>query len=229
MISTMKPTSVSADIRGRILRSRDRFWRPEDFAGSPEAVAKALSRLARSGELRRVRRGLYWRGTPTPLGMAPPPAERLVDEVVGQPGIGPAGPSAALALGLTTQVPRLDTIAVPGRTPRHARGVRFVSRSASTRRRDERLRPAEVALLETLRDWERLVESPLPEALGRIQTLVMTGSIRLDRVVRASPTEPPRVRERLRRLLTALDRPDDAVRVSPARGELGGQNLVPAT
>lgn len=225
----MKPTSVSADIRGRILRSRERFWRPEDFTGSPEAVAKALSRLARSGELRRIRRGLYWRGTLTPLGMAPPPTERMVDEVAGGPGIGPAGLSAALALGLSTQIPRLDTIAVPGRTPRPAEGVRFVSRSASTRRRDERLRPAEVALLETLRDWGRLVESPLPEALGRIQTLVMTGSIRLDRVVRASPTEPPRVRERLRRLLTSLDRPDEAERVPPARSGRVRQNLVPAT
>lgn len=222
---TMKTTGVSADVRRKVLRSRNRFWRPEDFAGSPEAVAKALSRLTRSGELRRVRRGLYWRGTPTRLGMAPPPAERLVNEVVDERGTGPAGISAALTLGLSTQVPRLETIAVPGRAPRDARGIRFVSRNASTRRRDERLRPPEVALLEALRDWEGLVEIPLPEALGRIERLTTAGSIRVDRVVRASATEPPRVRERLRRLLTALNRADDAERVPPARSELARQDL----
>jgi hypothetical protein len=224
MMPIMK-TSVAADVRGKVLRSRNRFWRPEDFAGSPEAVAKALSRLTRSGELRRVRRGLYWRGVPTRLGMAPPPAGRLVDEVVDEPGVGPAGISAALALGLSTQVPRLETIAVPGRAPRAARGIRFVSRSASTRRRDLRLHASEVALLETLRDWEGLVETPLPEALGRIERLATAGSIRVDRLVRASPTEPPVVRERLRRLLTALNRSDDASRVRPARSDLTLQSL----
>lgn len=222
----MKSTSVSADVRAKALRSRNRFWRPEDFAGSPEAVAKALSRLALSGELRRVRRGLYWRGTPTRLGMAPPPAARLVEEVIDEPGIGPAGLSAALALGLSTQIPRLETIAVPGRPPSNTRGVRFVSRTASTRRRDERLRPTEVALLEVLRDWENVLEVPLPVAIDRIAHLTTVGSIRLDRLVRASVTEPPRTRERLRRLLTALDRPEDSRRVHPARSDLVGDSLA---
>jgi len=220
----MKPTNVSAAVRAKVLGSRNRFWRSEDFAGSPQAVAKALSRLTRSGEVRRVRRGLYWRGTPTRLGMAPPPPKRLVEKVVDEPGSGPGEMSAALALGLSTQVPRLETIAVPGRAPRNARGVRFVSRSASTRRRDERLRPGEVALLEVLRDWEGLLEVPLPDALNRIEHLVAAGSIRLDRVVRASATEPPRARERLRGLLAALERPDDARRVRPARSALVREN-----
>jgi hypothetical protein len=156
--------------------------------------------------------------------MAPPPPKRLVEKVVDEPGSGPGEMSAALALGLSTQVPRLETIAVPGRAPRNARGVRFVSRSASTRRRDERLRPGEVALLEVLRDWEGLLEVPLPDALNRIEHLVAAGSIRLDRVVRASATEPPRARERLRGLLTALERPDDARRVRPARSALVREN-----
>lgn len=223
-MSTVKATNVTADVRKRVLRSRNRFWRPEEFAGSPKAVAKALSRLTSAGELRRVRRGLYWRGTPTRLGMAPPPIGRLVDEVVDEPGIGPAELSAALALGLTTQVPRIETIAVPGRAPRDARGVRFVSRNASTRRRDERLRPTEVALLEALRGWEGLVEVPSTEALDRIDLLARDGTLRVDRVVRASTTEPPRVRERLRRLLTALNRPE-AERVPEARSELVRQDV----
>ncbi len=212
-------TSVATEVRTRVVRSRDRFWRPEDFDGSPEAVAKALSRLAHAGELRRVRRGLYWRGTPTRLGMAPPSPDRFVHEVIDAPGTGPASWSAGLALGLSTQVPRRETIAVPGRSPRNPGTVRFVSRAASAKRRDERLRPTEVALLEVLRDWDTLVEVPTDAAVERIAGLAESGALRLDRVVRASTTEPPRVRERLRRLLDALGRPSDAASVRPARSD----------
>jgi hypothetical protein len=62
------------------------------------------------------------------LGMAPPPAGRLAGEVAGGPGTGPAGWSAALALGLSTQVPRRESIAVPGRAPRNPGTIRIVSR-----------------------------------------------------------------------------------------------------
>lgn len=209
--------SVAPEVRKKVLHSRDRFWRPEDFAGSPEAVAKALSRLAHAEELRRVRRGLYWRGTPTRLGMAPPPPDRFAHEVFDAPGTGPAGWSAALALGLSTQVPHRETIAVPGRTPRNPGTIRFVSRAASAKRRDERLRPPEVALLEVLRDWDTLVEVPTDAAVERITNLARSGTLRLDRVVRASTTEPPRVRERLRKLLRAMGQPADAAAVRPAR------------
>jgi hypothetical protein len=218
--------AVTTAIRSRVLRSRDRFWRPEHFAGSPGAVTQALGRLERAGELRRVRRGVYWRGAPTPLGMAPPPAGRFAEELVGEPGTGPAGWSAALALGLSTQVPRHETIAVPGRAPRNPGNVRFVSRAASTKRRDERLRPAEVALLEVLRDWDTLVEVPNREAVHRITRLVDSGALRVDRLVRASSTEPPRVRQRLRRLLAALGRSTAANAVRPPRGQPALDDLV---
>ena len=48
------------------------------------------------------------------LGMAPPPPGRLAGAVVGGTGSGPAGWSAALALGLSTQVARREVVAVPG-------------------------------------------------------------------------------------------------------------------
>lgn len=219
MMSSVNNKSVASEVREAVLKSRDRFWRPEDFAGSAEAVAKALSRLTCEGKLRRVRRGLYWRGITTHLGMAPPPHDRFIHEIVDEHGIGPANWSAGLALGLSSQVPRRETIAVPGRAPRNPGNVGFVSRAASTKRRDERLRYPEVALLEVLRDWDTVVEVPDDVALERIADLVVTGTLRLDRVVRASKTEPPRVRERLRRLLTALGRPEHAAAVRPARSE----------
>jgi len=217
---------VAPEVRKRVLASHDRFWRPEDFDGAPDAVAQTLSRMARAGDLRRVRRGLYWRGVSTRLGMSPPPPARFADEVGGGPGSGPTGWSAALALGLSTQVARREAVAVPGRAPRNPGSVRFVSRTASTKRRDERLRPAEVALLEVLRDWNALVEVPTNDAVSRISQFVDTGAVRLDRLARASSTEPPRVRERLRRLLGALGRTTIMETIRPARSESVRRDLA---
>jgi len=222
----MADTGVAAAVREKIISCRDCFWRPSDFDGAPEAVAKALSRLAAIGELRRVRRGLYWRGTPTRLGMSPPSSARLAEEIVGGPGIGPAGLSAALELGLATQVPRYDMIAVPARVPRNPGTARLVSRAASTKRRSERLRPAEIALLEVLRDWPALVELPDSDAADRIAGLVKASTIRVDKLARASATEPPVVRERLRDLLVDAGQTDAAMAVLPARSRPHHQNLA---
>jgi len=222
----MADASIAAAVREKVTSCRDCFWRPSDFNASPEAVAKTLSRLAAAGELRRVRRGLYWRGTPTLLGMSPPSPARLAKEVVGGPGIGPAGLSAALELGLTTQVPGHEMIAVPGRVPRNLGTARLVSRAASTKRRSERLSPAEVALLEVLRDWHRLVEVPDSDAADRIGGLVDARTIRVNKLARASATEPPRVRERLRDLLLGVGQADAAMTVPPARSRPHHQNLA---
>lgn len=210
---------MAARVRERVLASRNRFWRPGEFGDySPSAVTRALGRLTRSGELRHVRRGLYWRGTSTPLGMAPPPADYLAKALAPSKGSGPAGLSAALLLGLSTQVPRRETIAVLARAPESTGALRFVSRAAATGRRSAALRPAEVALLEVLRDWDALVESPADEAMRRIVGLIGSGNIRPDRVAIASSTEPAPVRERLRGLLDDVGRPELAAKVLPSRG-----------
>lgn len=222
----MADMRVAPTVRERVTSSRDCFWHTDDFDGSPAAVTKELSRLADSGDLRRVRRGLYWRGTPTPLGMAPPPPDRLTREVVGNSGVGPAGLSAALALGLTTQVPRFDTIAVPGRIPRNPGSLRLVSRAASTKRHSENLRSAEVALFEVLRDWPGLVELSTSEAVNYIGRLIDADEIRVDRLVRASSSEPPRVRERLRSLLGYIGKSQIAEAILPARSRQVHQDLA---
>jgi hypothetical protein len=211
--------SVAARVREKVLASRGRFWRPEDFSEcSPGAVTRTLVRLERGGELCRVRRGLYWRGASTPLGMAPPPVSRLIKVLAPSLGTGPAGRSAALMLGLSTQVPRCETFAVPARAPAGTETLHFVSRAAQVRRKSARLSPAEVALLEVLRDWDGLVESPA-EAPSRIAGLMDSGELRADRVVMAALTEPPAVRERLRSIFGIIGRPELAAKVSPARSK----------
>ena len=140
------------------------FLSPADVQGPQRAVECELSRLAADGDVIRVRKGLYWKGPMTAVGMAlPRPIE--VGLVVAGPGSGPAGLTALVHLGLTTQVPAVETIAVPGRAPTAPTGVRFVSRSIE--RRVRHLEPIEVAVIEVLRDGPTPMEAPW-DAFARI-------------------------------------------------------------
>jgi hypothetical protein len=209
--------SVAGMVRSAVLHSRERFWRPTDFPGSPGAVAVALSRLHHEGELRHIRRGLYWRGRKTLLGMAPPRPELLARELVGTVAVGPSGVSAASTLGLSTQVPSRVVVAVPTRPPSDPPGVRFVDRSGREGRARARLRPREIALLEVLEDPSRFIEVSDDEADVRLRALFETGDVDADRLSRAAPDEPARVRENLRTVLLRVGRPNFAAAVPGRR------------
>lgn len=217
----MPSAGVASAVRKRVLASSDAFWKPADFPGSPAAVTQALYRLCQDNELQHLRKGLYWRGARTRFGVAPPRPSDVVREIVDVAGIGPAGPSAANELGLSTQVPRWEHIAIPCRAPRPVEHVYIVSRAACTARLEEKLGPAEVALLEVLRDWATLVEWP-DEVAGRIiGGYLAKGIIRAGKVARAARTEPPAVRGRLRSLLAGLGYSKEAKIVEPPRSRAG--------
>jgi hypothetical protein len=143
--------SVAASVRSLLDSLSDRaFIHARGVPGPTGAVEAELSRLARRGEIRRVRKGLYWKGPKTRLGIAAPAPQDVALAIAG-PGAGPSGIEAARWLGLTTQVAGRPEIAVPGRVPTPIAGVRFCSRS--TRRREVDLSPIEVAVIEVLRDF----------------------------------------------------------------------------
>jgi hypothetical protein len=152
-----------------------RFIWPARLDGSRRAIEVEMSRLAAEGEVIRVRKGLYWKGPKTRVGMPFPRPLDLGLEVAG-PGSGPAGVSAAHLLGLTTQVPAVEQVAVPGRVPAPVPGVRFVSRSIE--RRIGGLRPVEVALIEVLRDGPTLIEQPWTHVSTVVEQLVDAGEVR---------------------------------------------------
>lgn len=207
---------IAPTIRARIFEGSDRFWRPEDFDGlrSPNAVDQTLSDLHAAGELRRVRRGLYWRGPRTAFGVAPPPTRRILEQITGlRSGIGPSGYSAALAVGISTQVPRVETYALPIRTPTGLPdGIRVVSRAARRGRLDAKLRPLEVAWLEIAERWEDHV-SDSAEAARLFGAAIDAGTIRADRITAASRTEPPVVKRNIATLLRAAGMATDASQV----------------
>jgi hypothetical protein len=90
-------------------------------------------------------------------------------------GSGPAGVAAAHLLGLTTQVPGTIEIAAPGKVPEPLQGVRFRSRSFT--RREQRLSPTEVAVLEVLRD-PAAAEVSWSVVEQRIGGLIASGKVR---------------------------------------------------
>ncbi len=76
--------------------------------GNPKTVAKALERLADSGEIRRLARGLYdYPEKHSTLGDLPANYERIAQALAGRDSlkIQPSGAYAANLLGLTEQVP----------------------------------------------------------------------------------------------------------------------------
>lgn len=206
----------AATARAEVLRSRNRFWRPGDLPLASSTAYHLLGELAETDELRRVRPGLYWRGRRSPLGMGWPPQEALLREIAPGLGVGPAGLLAASVLRFSTQVPRRGLHAVPERAPADVGSLRFVSRAARTGRTRERLNPAEVAFLEVLDDWDRLVELDPADGDARAIQLLTDGALRPERLARAARTEPGRVRVRLRSLLAQTGRTDLAALVPDA-------------
>jgi predicted transcriptional regulator of viral defense system len=176
----------------------------EDFLGmaSPAAVKTALSRLSKRGAVDRVRRGLYHKPRISRFGRGAMPADRIAVVAAHGKAPGPAGASAAAALGLTTQIPPRPTIAIVGNRPTSVPDVRFVERS-NIARVTAGLRPPEIALLEVLRDGFKWVELPEPAIRTRVSELVGAGDIDVRRIRRAAKGETRRVAEKLEALLPA--------------------------
>lgn len=168
------------------------FFRSRDFEGSTSAVETAMSRLARDGLLRRVHRGLYWKGVRSRFGTGRPPALAVGVELAGHRGVGPAGWTASRVLGLTTQVPPTTELSVAGRhAPSAPEGIRFHTRANLDRLE---LRFHEIALLEVLRDWPTTTESDWPRLLSVVRDLKSKGLVDVERLKRSVGGEPPHAR-----------------------------------
>jgi hypothetical protein len=210
--------SVAQQVRGRVLRSGERLWRIEDFEGSPSAVNNELRRLIARGELMRVRRGVYWRGKKSRFGMIGASQGEAVQKLFGaREAIGATGWNATNLLGLSTQVSPVEALAVTHRRPEGLHNVKVSSRAARSGRREAKLGGMEVTFLEALEGWDRYVEVDGATALQRFGELLDRDDVRVERLVRASRTEPPVVRERLRTVLRHGGYEEQAERVPAAR------------
>ena len=215
--SRTKGRTSAASLRRRILASQGKYWHASKLTGPESTIQHILTELERDGELIHIRKGLYWRGTKTPLGMSPPPGGSLTTKVAKTTnGIGPAGLSASNMLRLSTQIPRHSWIAVPNRAPTPTGTITFVSRAARTGRTSAKLTPLEVALLETLEGWDRIIEIPIDQAWKRMRTMLSSHEIDASRLAKAARTEPGLVRVRLSALLLSAGYEAEAKRIPKA-------------
>jgi hypothetical protein len=197
-LNRFKDESIAHAVRSRILRAGpDRLWTYADFRGLNRiAVAAALSRLAKTGELRRVRRGVYYRPKPSLFGPSKPDPAALTDAVLRARGERPvaSGVEAYSSLGLTTQVSGAVSRATRRRVARNAvPGVRF---HASPRPLDAQkgIRSEERTALDALRDIARIPDARPAEILRRLAMLIRSGDLDYVRLAKYARVEPPRVR-----------------------------------
>ncbi|HVY78666.1 MAG TPA: hypothetical protein VG898_09195 [Solirubrobacterales bacterium] len=214
-----KRESTASSVRRRVLASRDRIWRTQDFDGSRDAVQAELRRLVRTGELERIRRSVYWRGRKTRFGPTVADEGKALRKLLGRAGVGAAGWYATNLLGLSTQVAPTEMLAITGRPPAGFSHLRLVDRSRRVGRHDARLNDLEITFLEALEGWDKYVERNPVAATDRFQELLRGGEVRISRLVQAAATEPAVVRERLRRLLVEGGWQAEAARVEGARSD----------
>lgn len=181
-------------IRRRIEQAGDRLWRFEDFPNAPvSAVAQALSRLARQGELRRLSKGVYYRGRQTALGRSLPNPASIRKLAAARKTVFPAGVAAANLLGFTTQAAGRSEIATSALSlPRKLVGDDTV---IYTRRPEAwaTLSEADAALLDFLRRGGKTSELSAEDTVGRTVALFRQPG-RYERLLRVASSEPPRVR-----------------------------------
>lgn len=121
MADARSHAALPTQIVDRVSAEPAKVWTPGDFAdaGSREAVDKALQRLAKSGELRRIERGLYDKPRLNKLtGKLSAPDYRAVIEAVARRDKARFvvdGMTAANTLGLTNAVPARIEVLVDAR------------------------------------------------------------------------------------------------------------------
>lgn len=158
--TTKKQTkTVAKQVRDRIENGGERLWRLEDFRDQPfTAVAQALSRMVRGGQLQRLSKGTYYRPRQSNFGPTLPNPTTVRSLAARNNTLFPAGTAAANLLGFTTQSARESEIATPSASlPRKLVGA---NAKIHTRRPEawKGLTDEEAAILDFLRRGGRTSE-----------------------------------------------------------------------
>jgi hypothetical protein len=191
-----KCTSTATLIREKIENNGEGYWRYTDFADLPvAAVSKTLSRLAKSGSLERVSKGLYYHARKTRFGYSKP-SQADIQNLPTRQTLRPAGLSAANLLGFSTQNGVQGEFATTANSaPRTIIGerARLYTRRPTTW---NHLSVEDAALLDFLRRRGNLSELPPEETTQRLLAYFRERG-RFERLLAAATEEPPRVRAML--------------------------------
>lgn len=185
----------SADIiRDRIMGSGDHYWTYADFTDlPPAAVSQTLSRLTRDGEIKRVRKGIYYRPKQTVIGESRPSPIILNRLLLGDEAR-PTGITAANLLGFTTQNPGRPTYAISkSHAPTNLPGVKVTVRRPA---RNTDLDVKQGALLEFLRDRGSTSDLNPVDTVRKLVD-ILHDVMDFEKLADAAMMEPPRVRAML--------------------------------
>lgn len=191
------PQHVTASVRQRIDTGGERVWRLEDFRDLPfEAVAQALSRLARTGTLERLSKGVYYRTRQTAFGLSRPNPATIQILAAKHKPIFPSGLAAANLLGFTSQTGRRNEVSTSaGSLPRKLVGQDTVIHARRPQAWNS-LSPEDASLLDFLRGGGETSELSPEKTIQT--TLALAGDKgRFERLLKVADTEPPRVRAML--------------------------------
>lgn len=184
-------------VHQRIERGGERVWRLEDFRDLPfGAVAQALSRLTRKGDLQRLSKGLYYSFRQSAFGKTRPNPAAIRKLAARRKTVFPAGIAAANLLGFTTQIAKRPEVATSSPSlPRKLLGTETV---IHTRRPQgwAGLSQTDAALLDFLRGGGKASELT-PEETVRRTLALMSEKGRFQRLLQVADSEPPRVRAML--------------------------------
>ena len=186
--------SIATEVKRRIGRQSNKaIWSYRDFSDlDSTAVAAILSRLAKSGELRRVRKGIYHRSRNTAFGPTRANPASVADSVFrGRHSIPTRGYNR---LGLTTQISNEMQRAVD--RPMRIKSIRGIKIRTVTRPlfRQKGITEDERVALDALRNIRRIPDTTISNTLKRIKSLICDGRLQSTRLVRFALAEPPRVR-----------------------------------
>lgn len=218
-------------VQETVLKSTNCFWQPIDFPNlSPDRVQKAFSKLVSENEIKRIIRGLYWRGEKNEQDeIIDPKIINVVKKILGLDfGIGYTGETAFKRLGLESlNKPTAEKvqIAVPTRSPRSVPGAKITTRTGANLRYLEELNWLEVSFLEVLINWSNLKQSKhnkerLLELISGFKgsEVDFEGlSLSQEKLVLASRTETAIVRDSLINLFNQSEQHDLAKKIMPVR------------
>lgn len=135
--------------------------------GKEYAAAKALSRMVLSGDLKRVKRGVYYKPERSKFGFLKPDEKNVLKEIIDESGGYLTGTAAYNSLGLTTQIPKTFVIASTyNRTPVSIAGVNIRFRRVYII--DKKINVKILQTLDALKDIKKIPDADINVSLKRI-------------------------------------------------------------
>ena len=202
--------SISASVKERIQNNSDgTILTYQDFAdlGNFQAVALTLSRLAKTGQIKRLSKGQYYVPKKSKFGVLAPSEDQILATLVPNNAGYVAGLSVLNRLGLNTQVP--NEIEIRGTRSNRKRTVGNL-RFKFNRGPILEVSPKDtvwVDVLEALRLIQQIQSTDSDRVLKKVKELIGANISQVKRLIQLSQAYRPRVRALLGAILQDLKLP----------------------